>query len=63
MGTPVKRTPPLSVTRNSDVRFSVKNSKSLLKMLIAHTYHLYDIGALTFKLISNCPDFNGVIIF
>ena len=38
MGTPEKSTPQLPVTHNLDVRFADKNSKSLLKMLIAHTY-------------------------
>ena len=38
MGTPEKRTPQLPVSHNLDVRFAATNSKSLLKMLIAHIY-------------------------
>ena len=38
MGTPEKSAPQLPVTHNLDVRFADKNSKSLLKMLIAHIY-------------------------
>ena len=38
MGTPAKRTPQLSITHYSDVRFADKNRKSLVNMLIAHIY-------------------------
>ena len=38
MGTPEKRSPQLPVTHNLDVQYADKNSKSLLKMLIAHIY-------------------------
>ena len=38
MGTPEKHTPQLSVIPNLNVRFADENSKSLLKILMAHLY-------------------------
>ena len=49
MGTLAKRTPLLSVIRDSDDRCADKNSKSLLKMLIAHLTYLYETGAFMLK--------------